>query len=43
VAGAGLAAAAPARRLILSIGSFHAWLELAVLAHALGRPGRLRS
>jgi hypothetical protein len=40
VAGAGLAGAGPARRLILSIGSFHAWLELAVLAHAAGRPGR---
>ena len=37
VAGAGLLAAAPTRRLFLSIGSFHAWLELAVLAFALGR------
>jgi len=37
VAGSGLLAAAPTRRLFLSIGSFHAWLELAVLALALGR------
>jgi len=39
VAAAGLAAAAPARRLFLSIGSFHAWLELAALAALLGRGG----
>jgi hypothetical protein len=37
VAAAGLLAAAPTRRLFLSIASFHAWLELAVLAHALAR------
>jgi hypothetical protein len=37
VGGAGLLAAGPTRRLFLSIGSFHAWLELAVLAFALGR------
>ena len=37
VAAAGIVAAAPTRRLFLSLGSFHAWLELAVLAYALGR------
>jgi hypothetical protein len=37
VAGAGVVAAGPTRRMFLSIGSFHAWLELAVLAYALGR------
>jgi hypothetical protein len=37
VAAAGIVAAGPTRRLFLSIGSFHAWLELAVLAYALGR------
>lgn len=42
VAAAGLVAAAPARRLFLSIGSFHAWLELAVLATALGRAPAVR-
>lgn len=42
VAAAGVMAAAPARRLFLSLGSFHAWLELAVLAYALGRPGPVR-
>ncbi|HXU60452.1 MAG TPA: hypothetical protein VN962_02035 [Polyangia bacterium] len=42
VAAAGLVAAAPARRLFLSIGSFHAWLELAVLAAALGRAPAVR-
>jgi len=39
VAAAGVLAAGPARRLFLSVASFHAWLELAVLAHALGRGG----
>jgi hypothetical protein len=37
VAGAGLLAAAPTRRLFLSVASFHSWFELAVLAYALGR------
>jgi hypothetical protein len=41
VSGAGLLAVAPTRRLFLSLASFHAWLELAVLAYALGR-GPLR-
>jgi hypothetical protein len=40
VAVSGLLAMAPTRRLFLSLASFHAWLELAVLAYALGRgPG----
>jgi hypothetical protein len=37
VAGAGLLQAASTRRLLLSISSFHAWLELAVLAYLLAR------
>ena len=38
VAGAGLlAAGAPTRRLFLSLASFHAWLELAVLAYVVAR------
>jgi hypothetical protein len=37
VSGAGLLAAAPTRRLFLSLASFHAWLELAVLAYVLAR------
>ncbi len=37
VAAAGILAAGPTRRLFLSVASFHAWLELAVLAYALGR------
>jgi hypothetical protein len=37
VAAAGLLAAGPTRRLFLSIASFHAWLELAVLAYVLAR------
>ena len=41
VAAAGLLDPAPTRRLFLSIGSFHAWLELAVLAYVLGRGSAL--
>ncbi len=37
VAAAGLLHAASTRRLFLSIGTFHGWLELAVLAYLLGR------
>ena len=42
VAGMGLLFAAGTRRLFLSLGTFHAWLELAVLAFvvARGRPPR---
>jgi hypothetical protein len=36
VAVAGIVAAGPTRRLFLSLASFHAWLELAVLAHVVG-------
>ena len=42
VAGVGLAQPAATRRLFLSLGTFHGWLELAVLAY-LGARGPLRS
>ena len=41
VAGMGLLFAAGTRRLFLSLGTFHGWLELAVLAFVVAR-GRLR-
>jgi hypothetical protein len=37
VAVAGAVAMDPTRRLLLSLATFHAWLELAVLAYALAR------
>ena len=37
VAVAGAVALEPTRRLFLSLATFHAWLELAVLAYALAR------
>ncbi|MES1204985.1 MAG: hypothetical protein ABUS79_03530 [Pseudomonadota bacterium] len=40
VAGMGLTFAAGTRHLLLSLGTFHAWLELAVLAFVMARGGR---